>query len=555
DTDEGEKNDEPGFAGFEDPFAAKEGFQSIDLSKGQKLFDGMKKEEEKKEAASSSALGALLKAVKDEDPGIGRMPEATNPISAAVDDMFPDDTMKKPGKTSLRTSLNGMPEAANEIASAVDKWFDEAETGSQPDEESKPKAGLAISQAAAKLSEVLMSGDSDDIGSLGETGKVSDFSASGQPGFQGNRAKPNPSTSTSDALSRLLEAANKAPETVDSKDNPRTSSSREVSSLFENSEDFNNDARYDANDSDMRVRGFGSNDSTGGGLPSAGAGFSESGVNQSSEPGGVGTASKYDQDAVARRIAELNKKLDGQSLSPDAELPQAMAPEPSILPENSGRRDVVNRIMEEHATRQSEPEDYSQYQEQAGGFSPADLENISNNRLAAMADAEAGRSKGKNLRSRQGRGIGFDLRTPSMVVAVLIVFGYFAYSQNWLSSFPGLMNQITAMIPSGGAGGADSLAARDKEIASEFDKLYNSGQISKAVGMLEKYNEKVELSSGLGERLDKGYITLATWKGDHDARDEAVEILNLIPDYSDRYKEAKTLIKKYSKEKDAPKKS
>ncbi|MGD9685104.1 MAG: hypothetical protein AB7W16_28385, partial [Candidatus Obscuribacterales bacterium] len=552
--DEEEAAPGTGPGGFVDPGAPGEGFQSIDLSKGQKLFDGMKKEKDK-----DKALGALLDAVKEDESKIGRMPEATNPISAAVDDMFPDDTMSsaappmgRPGKSSARTSLNSMPEATNEIADAVDKWLDDVADGSQlggggaPEE--KPAANLGISQAAAKLSEVLMSADGDDISS--DTGSASGFAASGQPGFAAGRERPNPSTSTSDALSRLLEAANKAPESVEAGQSPRISSSREVSSLFQSSDDFNRDDRYGAQptESSSRVREFGGNQSTGGGLPSAGQPMGE--------PGGVGTSSKYDQDAVARRIAELNKKLDAQSLGNlDAELPEAREPEPSILPDNASRRDVVNRIMEEHARGQQQPEeDYSQYSQQAGGFSPADLENISNNRLAAMAEAEAGRSRGKNLRSRQGRGLGFDLKTPVLALLVIGGVGYFGFTQNWFGKLPELLSGVTSMIPSGGGKGED-VAARDKEIAAEFDKFYNQGQISKAVDVLERYNDKMELSPMLGERLDKGYIALATWKGEHDARDEAVEILKLIPEYSDKYDEAKSLIKKFSKETKPSKKS
>ena len=86
--------------------------------------------------------------------------------------------------------------ATNEISDAVDKWLDSVE-GSESQDSPEPKG---ISAAAAKLSEALSLSDDDD--SSLEFQKT-DMSK--------EDIKPTASTSTTDALSRLLEAASNAP--------------------------------------------------------------------------------------------------------------------------------------------------------------------------------------------------------------------------------------------------------------------------------------------------------------------------------------------------------
>ena len=89
-------------------------FQTLDISKGQKLMP--EKADKAEPEVKSTGLGNLLGGGSDEDSSSANsnMPKATNPISQAVDDMLPDDTMGGAlagGKSGASSSGVGMPKS------------------------------------------------------------------------------------------------------------------------------------------------------------------------------------------------------------------------------------------------------------------------------------------------------------------------------------------------------------------------------------------------------------------------------------------------------------
>lgn len=549
-------------------------FQTLDISKGQKVNFAAGKEKAKDDAPQ--ALGDFLKSQSGavSESGLkSRMPEATNPIASAVDDMFPDDTMGGGIGASSGSSQSKMPAATNEISDAVDKWLDTVAGGGEgnllgggiddePDEE-KPQG---ISAAAAKLSAALSMNDEDDDAPGGA------FSGAGQMDMQKTElskssVKASASTSTSDALSRLLEAASNAPE----------SSTR--SGAYQLSSSMVNEMMQDASGDRMGMdSGRGMDSGMGGGeanpresLQSA-RGFSDASAIASSGrmPSMNPQGDKYGQDAVNARIAALNEKLDLNSSRLDnVELPSGMDPTPSVF-SGGQRRDAVNRILEEAGAQgMSGPGEADMPQESYGmtssttsasmptmpdsPYSLESLESISTNRLAHMAEAEAKSAKrsSSRLRSKQS-GLGFDIKTPLLVVAVLGLVGFLGVSQGWFGSVGSMLSSITS---GAGGGGKDAAAARDEEVLAEATELADKWQLSKARELLEKYNSEVGLTPKLESKLDEIYIAIAKYQAKKDNTAAAIKELKKIPKDSSHFDEAKELIDQYSSKKSSSSKS
>ena len=530
-------------------------FQTLDISKGQKVefARGAKKEEE----ASSKALGDLLKsgAGSGSESGIkSRMPEATNPIASAVDDMFPDDTMGAGiggdfPKSSSEEAKS--PAATNEISAAVDKWLDSVEDGAMGSSDKEGASPKGISAAAAKLSEALSGDDDEDDSQPMAFGKTDSSKMKA-------RQAATASTSTSDALSRLLEAASNAPESS-SKSGAYQLSPSQVNEMMQDTTDGFPGGDQGGSLSQARAFGDASAIASSGAMPAMGS------ASQSKD--------KYGTDAVNARIAALNEKLDlNSSKLDDVELPKGMEPTPSVF-SGGQRRDAVNRILEEASSQSGampqDAADTSQYSMDAAGsgvhstpnmeepapYTMESLDNLSGNRLAQMADMEAksARRSSNRLRSKQGRRFNFDIKTPILVVAVLGLVGFLGIKQGW---FGAVGTQISGVLSNLGKGGdsGDSSAARDAEVLAEATELAGKWQLSKAKAVLESYNTEVGLTPEMESKLDEIYIGIAKYQAKHNNNDAAIKELKKVPKDSSHIDEALKLIKEYSSSKSSSKK-
>ena len=183
------------------------------------------------------------------------------------------------------------------------------------------------------------------------------------------------------------------------------------------------------------------------------------------------------------------------------------------------------------------------------GFSRESLDNLSGNRLAKMAEEEskAGKRGSNKLRSKQGRGIGFDIKTPLLVVAVLAVGGFLGIQQGW---FAGAQKMVTDMVAGFGSGGDSKTSEqdeRDAKVLAEATELASSYHLTKAKQLIEKHNEAYGLTPQLEDKLDEIYIQIAKYNAKKGKKTTAIKELKKIPESSSHYDEAKELIKKYSK--------
>jgi hypothetical protein len=517
-------------------------------------------------ASKGGALGALLKAVQNEPESPFAPPKETflpkNPLEAG-DDLLGSGLGLLGGDDSAGSGLNKIPAATNEIADAVDKLFDDASGGG---------IGALLggddsddfSEASARFAKAMSDNEDEEIGGVrphaGLHGGISPDLASQFPpqAPQPPRANDfaNASTSTSDALSRLLEAASKAPDRpletdgvsdidkmADRVNKPPARISRQLAAL-KSAEEESRASRTGMppgmQDAPPAFPGFGGPREDGSGVrKGAGAGA-------------------YTQDAVNARIAELNKKLEQQSMGGiNAELPPAMQPDPSVIPD---RREVVNRIMEEAGMRQNSgygPGPSGKSPSASGmpaeGFSRADLEGINAQNLQTMAENEARRGgSARGMKSRYG-GKHIDW---GKIIAAIAVVGIIAY----VALNPGVMTQITGMIPKelpfkfDGGGSGNAQEAQDAKLTAQVDEMAKSGQLSSAIKLLIDEEKKNGLSTDLSDKLDTLYISLAQYYKNKGENDKAVEALKNVPPDSSKYKEAQNLLKQLSGSKKGSKK-
>lgn len=503
-----------------------------------------------KKDKSSSAFGQLLAAVKDEDEDFelpapesaedeseGR--ENTLPkdaIQQALEDLLPEPSAK--GSIQKSTEMKNPFEADDDLLGTPGiKSGAEEEPAAAPPKEKEVMGGAAARLAAA------MNEDDDEEDSSPSFG--SDLSGSVVSGA----VAQNPSTSTSDALSRLLEAASKAPSKASD-----SSSMSEIDKMAARvnkpqakvSRKLATQKSADAVNEPQPFGGFGGGGGGFGSGTGGGAAFGGASAGASEgRTGGTGTNSSYSQDAVNARIAELNRKLEAQSSTgrQNIELPPAPAPDPSVIGDSVNRRDVVNRIMEEAAMRHQYGADYQPPPQSMGAkptqsgsdFSPSDLEKVNSNRLANMADAEQRRkktSRSRNAGPRVPAG-------PIVAVVLLIVLGGAGFM---------FKDQLMPMI-NGIMAGAPSQKAEDnnEKLISQVNDLMAKGKLNEASKLLESEEDANGLPAELSEKLDVIYLGIAKYKKNNGAANEAIEKLKLIPAESSHYAEAQKLIKQYQK--------
>ncbi|MDZ4836095.1 MAG: protein kinase [Candidatus Melainabacteria bacterium] len=501
---------------------------------------------------SGSAFGQLLAAVQEDDVDVepsasddfndnsGGASLPKQAISDALDDLLgPDD----PSVSVHRTPAMQNPFAAD------DNLLGDG------DAIVKSKPGDSNPTPAARLASALS--DADDEGPEPPYGGVDAGSIT-----SGAMAQ-NPSTSTSDALSRLLEAASKAP----SKASESTSGGSAMSEIDKMAARVNKPpAKVSRKLASAKAQETGSQPSEpqpfsgfggggGGGGAFGGGGTNFGGGDQAVAYGGApdirssginstGSNSSYSQDAVNARIAELNRKLEQQSLGrQDVELPQAPPPDPSVIGDSPNRRDVVNRIMEEAAMRHQYGADYeppaaapaaSKPSISGTNFNPNDLDKVNSSRLASMAEQEQRRKK--TPRSRNATMPRFPLVpvVGGLVVVGLVAAGYF--NQDLVKqTFGGLMSSNSSEVP----------AEKDSELLAKVNDLVAKGKLNEARKILEAEEAARGLPPEWSDKLDTIYLSIAKYKKNAGSAAEAIKTLEVIPAESAHYQEAQKLIKQF----------
>ncbi len=494
-----------------------------------------------KSKKSGSAFGQLLAAVQEEDNEPSSAPDFNDvsmndgsslpkqAISDALDDLLgPDDPS---------ASVNRAPAMKNPFAD---------EDSLLGDGDSIVKPSDSAPTPVKRLASVLNDDDDDETPLYGGVDAAS---------ITSGPIAANPSTSTSDALSRLLEAASKAP----SKASESIQGGGSMSEIDKMAARVNKPpakvsrklASTKAAESGslpaepQPFSGFG----PGGGGAAFGGGGAGFGGDQAPTYGGApdmrasgigstGSNSSYSQDAVNARIAELNRKLEQQSIGKDVELPQAPPPDPSVIGEVN-RRDVVNRIMEEAAMRHQYGADYEPPEPAPAvkpsvsgtNFNPNELDKVNNSRLASMAEQEQRRKKSRGKAATMPR-------VPVVPIAIgVVVVGLAA----GVFFNPDIVKKVTdsvaAIMP------AEKGPDRDAELLAKVNELVQKGKLNDARKILEEEEDAKGLPAELSDKLDTIYIGIARYKKNNGAVQEAIDTLKLIPAESSHYQDAQKYIK------------
>ncbi|MBX9692723.1 MAG: hypothetical protein K2Z81_10090, partial [Cyanobacteria bacterium] len=520
DDDEEEEEEEEGSGNqFADQLASSTGISVLKTGKTTKESDAAK---------------VLETMMSDPSPktSINKQPAALNSVADGVSDAL-DRLLDEKSLERKLTSFGGLPEDRNKRVVAAD--VDE-------DEEEEDSSDLA-SQIDKWLDEAAEETAGDDIDELIAQAHKQQL--------------PSP-TSTQDALSRLLEAASKAPDKPGGDDKKARKSAQDMASAVNKppmkiSRQFAKLQESDILDAaasskkpssfDEEPRVF---EGRGPRFPGASSGPTDIDLaNPDSIPSSfesAGTGSTIDQDAVNARIAALQKKMEEQSKSNISldQLPDAPAPEPSILPDHSNRRDVVNRIMEEAANRgrYQEPSPVSERMDMPQeNISVQELERLSTSRLQQMAEMEAkGRQTRQQMRSKS-MGPSIDAGKIAAIVAVIVVgvAGIF------------FREPILKMV----AGGNNGDVQRDAQVLAKVDELEKSGKLADAMKYLESEEKDRELTQELWDRLDTIYFKLAKYYYEKAGQQQvAISLLETkINSQSPRFGEAQKLIQEYKKPK------
>lgn len=492
--------------------------------------------EKSKKESSGSAFGQLLAAVKEEDdppqeeaePPSGGLPKKA--IEEALDDLLPEE----PGDNAqkIRGMKNPFAASGNDLLGGA------SGEGAQDD------GGDGLTAAAARLAAAMSDSESG-----------SDFNSSGA-----RSGLPNPSTSTSDALSRLLEAASKAPSKASESgsmteidkmaarvNKPPAKVSRKLASF--RSSEADTEASKLGEPQPFGGFGAGAGSAGGGGAFGGQPGGNFGGIPDSMRSSGVtgtgttGTNSSYSQDAVNARIAELNRKLEQQSLGRDVELPPAPPPDPSVIGDSMNRRDVVNRIMEEAAMRHQYGADYQppdpapigKPTNSGSDFSASELEKVNSNRLASMAEAEQRRKKSRGKAATMPR---FPV-VPVLAGIIVVGVGVFGFlnKETVIATVSGMMS---------GFGSSDKQEeSDDNALINEVNDLISKGRLNDARKLLEQEEDAKGLPPALSDKLDNIYLSIAKYKKNNGATNEAIDTLKMIPTESAHYQEAQRLLKQF----------
>ena len=407
-------------------------------------------------------------------------------------------------------------------------------------------------------------------------------------------AEAHPLTLTNskvDALSRLLEVASKAPE------KSAEEKAREAANAQTSRQKMDSMSQQDPNQPQKEAftSPFGGGGGTSpfaaptnpyaDGQPSSGSGnagvstspfgtainSSNSGVSMNHTPAGsfsptsqqapsgfTGTGSMADMpkasgiasDAVSARIAALNRKLEeqtkstasgmaampppSQQLSPQPEYqpppppPPMTASAPEFIPNPivddspQTRAELVNRILGSAKISQTALPDLP-----ARGAPELPMDQQLS-QMTAQKGQKNSPPKSK-ARARGGRS-GPDPRSILLVLAVLVIAG--------LGGYVAFQNGVFKNI--------DFAKGKIGDAKITVDQAIKSGDLDKAVEMLEAKKESGKFSAAESEKLNGLYYQLAD-KASDDNPSEAVKLLEKIPSKSKKFKDAQKLLRKIKK--------
>ncbi len=438
-------------------------------------------------------------------------------------------------------SLNQVPQAENPFADAIDKLFDEP---------SSISVDKALKEAAASSAEGSSAAFNAVSGLMGNTGNV------GSP----EPAQPKPprpldaSDSRVDALSRLLEAAQKAPEKPPGED-PKISRSSALNRMLDavNEGGSSTSAPAAAGGDPFHApdpfRG-GTGDVISGpyGTPST-----PPPSTNMRRPEDDPTASKTSQEAISARIEALNKKLEMSNSSrqqtPEDMLASMMqgsdAPNPMEMPQDvepPSRAAVMNRILEQ--ANFAEP----QVSAPVAGSPPTPVSTpqakYSANDLQALQKGKTkAAKKSKKSAKQKMSGPGFDWRTPVLVIAILAIGGggFYAYQQGLI---PGLSPKTEQ--------GTTEPTDQDSDIQA----LLDNGNFAEVRKVLEKKQKDKgsKLSQEEIDQLAQAYIGLAKESSDQGKYTDAYTLLQKVSPKSSHSPEAKKLAAEAKSKAKPPKK-
>lgn len=424
-------------------------------------------------------------------------------------------------------SLNQVPEAENAFSDAIDKLFDEP-------------AAINVDKALKEASEASQFGSSDAFNAV--SGLM------GTPASEPVAQKPvrplDASDSRVDALSRLLEAAQKAPEKPPEKpgEDPKISRSSALNRMLdavsgEAPASANTPGAGGGNDPFHAPDPFrgGTGDVVSGPYGTPSTPPPSPNMRKSQEDP---TASKTSQEAISARIEALNKKLEmssnRQAAPEDMLASMLQQSQDSSMPmdtqdvEPPSRAAVMNRILEqanfaESSSGAGAPEAPPPPTSQAK-YSANDLQALQKNKTKAQ------KKTSKKTAKQKMSGPGIDWRTPVLVIAVLAIGGggFFAYQQGLI---PGLSPKAEQGITESSDQGADVQALLDEG---------KYGDVRKALEKKQK-DTKGKLSPTEIDQLSEAYIGLAKESSDEGKYTDAYTLLQKVSSKSSHYAEAKKL--------------
>lgn len=417
-------------------------------------------------------------------------------------------------------SLNQVPQAENKFSDAIDKLFDEP-------------SSISIDKAAANK-ELGASGASSEFGS------PQGFASSAGNAAEAPKLPPRPldaSDSRVDALSRLIEAAQKAPEKPGGED-PKISRSTALNRMLDAVNQPETASASPASNDPFHApdpfRG-GTGDAIAGPYGTPSTPPPSPNMRRTEEDP---TASKTSQDAINARIEALNKKLEMSSGRSAVDDVASMMPTDELPPEGKGgmpqdveppsRAAVMNRILEQanfaNAGAGADTPTPDVPAVNQAKYSANDLQALQKNKTQKTKKASKKSAKQKMA------GPGIDWRTPALIVCIVLLVGggYFAYSQGWI---PGLSPKT------------ETGTKEPADQGSDIQALLDEGNYAEVRKQLEKkQKDKTEkLSSEEIDQLAEAYMGLAKDSSDQGKFNDAYVLLQKVSPKSSHAAEAKKL--------------
>jgi hypothetical protein len=292
--------------------------------------------------------------------------------------------------------------------------------------------------------------------------------------------------------------------------------------------------------------------------------FSPTGQNQPPPSGFTGVGSMADMpkasgiasDAISARIAALNRKLEEQTKSPGASgtvaamapTGQSLAPQPEYapappMPAPPAPEFVPNPIVDDSPQTRAELVNRILGSAQISQTHLPDLPQRNMPEMSAVDQAvsqmhlpKGQKAPPKSKARARGGSPGINPMAILLVIAVVVIAclgGYVLVKDGHIKGFD--LNTINNKIKS-------------VETKTTVDQAIKSGDLDKAIEMLEAKKESGKFSSAEGEKLYGLYYQKAdkAFSNDEDPA-EAVQLLEKIPKKTKKFKDAQKLLRKLKK--------